>query len=163
MSNCKSIIDNNLGEIYKDCIKIFGYSLKYYQLFMDEINKGKKKNKDESKDNYEKRIVKLFYKNMSVKINQDIDYYYSNLLNKEKSDILCLQKYECKYLYELRNIIYNEKTFILGHICSVLKNFPYKYLNLYIAFSESNNIHIQTNDLLKFSFILIIQIILSDI
>jgi len=152
MSNCKSIIDNNLGEICKDCIKIFGYSLKYYQLLMDEINKGKKQNKDESRDNYEKRIVKSFYQNMSVKINQNIDYYYSNLLNKEKKDIIDLQKYECKYLYELRNIIYNEKTFTLGDICSVLKNFPNKYLNLYIAFSESNNIPIQTNDLSKFTF-----------
>ena len=116
MSNCKSIIDNNLGEIYKDCIKIFGYSLKYYQLFMDEINKGKKKNKDENKDIYEKRIVKSFYQNMSAKVNKNIDHYYSKLLNKEKSDIIDLQKYECKYLYELRNIICNEKTFTLGDI-----------------------------------------------
>jgi len=129
-SDCKKLIPSNIGKNYYNCIKSFNFSLKYFQLLMKEKIENPK-NQEESDSDYEKRIVKSFYKKMFDKIKDNIEKSYKYML-KEESAIESVD-ISMKYLIELRNIIYEEKTFLITDIENTLNHFPIKYLDVYLS------------------------------
>ena len=70
--NCSKLIPKNMDKNFKDCIEIFGYSIKYFILLLLEINNNDKKH-EESDDDYSKRILRLFYQKMFNKIAYNIE------------------------------------------------------------------------------------------
>ena len=135
-SNCKKLIPENIEKNYRYCIKAFNYSLKYYHLFM--ILKSENEKKEEEKDDeYEKRIVKLFYSKMYIRIRDNIVKSFKYILKKESS--LELIQLILKYLIMLRNYIYEERTFLIDEIEDKLHYFPVKYLNVFLSYIEEFN------------------------
>ena len=132
-SDCKKLITENFGNNYYQCLKKFNFSLKYFQLLMKEKIENPK-NQDESDDEYEKRIVKSFYNKMFKKIKDKIDKSYKYMI-KEDSTIESVD-ISLKYLIELRNNIYEEKTFLITDIENILNRLPIKYLDVYLDSSQ---------------------------
>ena len=138
---CKKLIPSNIGKNYLHCIKAFNYSVKYFQLLMGVISENPKKD-CENKDEYEKRMSKLFYTKMFNRIRDNIDKSYKNMLpNHSSSELVNLSM---KYLISLRNYIYEEQTFLINDIEILLNRFPVKYLNVFLSsFEELDNNIIQ--------------------
>ena len=128
-SDCKKLIPDNFGNNYYNCIKSFNFSLKYFQLLMKEIIENPK-NQGESDNEYEKKIVMSFYKKMFNKIKDNIEKSYEYMLKDESS--IEIVDISMKYLIELRNNIYEEKTFLNTDIKNILSHFPIKYLDVYL-------------------------------
>ena len=88
------------------------------------------KNQGESDNEYEKKIVMSFYKKMFNKIKDNIEKSYEYMLKDESS--IEIVDISMKYLIELRNNIYEEKTFLNTDIKNILSHFPIKYLDVYL-------------------------------
>ena len=132
-TNCKMLIPKSFGNNFQKCIKAFDYSMKYFELLMIEINENKKED-NESIVQYEKRISNLFYNKMYNKIKYNI-YKCYNKITKEKKKII-FTDLEAENLIQLRNYIYEEKTFLIYDLENLLRNFPVKYLNIFFSCFE---------------------------
>ena len=148
-SNCKKLIPENFGNNFLYCIKAFNYSLKYYQLLM-ELKNDNEKGQQETDDEYELRITKLFCSNMFKKIRANIIKSYKYILKKESSSEI--DKLALKNLINLRNCIYEERTFFINDIEIVLNKLPVKYLNVFLSCIEEFNEKQIDFDLYNFFF-----------
>ena len=144
-TNCKKLIPKIFGNDFQNCIKAFDYSMKYFELLMIEINENKKED-NESIVQYEKRISNLFYNKMYNKIKYNI-YKCYNKITKEKKKII-FTDLEAENLIQLRNYIYEEKTFLIYDLENLLINFPVKYLNIFFScFEEISKKEIDIDDI----------------
>ena len=152
--SCKNIIDPKLGKNYRHCIKVFNDSLKYYELLLKEIKETKKNtNNQEKEEEFEARVLKSFYLKNLGKIEDKIKEFYLSKFNANKNTNIIFNQYYVDQLVELRESIYEEKIYSLGQISNLLKNYPTKYLNIYITGLNKNLIKIDDADLYnKFTF-----------
>lgn len=147
--DCRDLIDKNMNMNYKNCIEVFGYSLKYYALLLNEINNTEKL-LNETDEEFSKRIVKHFYQKMKGKIVRNLDAFYASIYKKD--DLKFIQK-KIENLSIIDNSIYEEKVFPLNQMNLLLRTFPIKYLNFYIVGIDSLSIPLDNMDLSKFGFI----------
>jgi hypothetical protein len=145
--NCKNLIDNKMHINYKNCIKLFGYSLKYFSLLLKEINNTEKE-EDETDDDFSRRVIKNFYAKMGTKIIYNLDSYYISFYKNDKDFLI--KKIE--NLKTLNDSIYEENVYPLKDMNNLIKLFPIKYLNIYIVGLESNFIPLDKIDLSKYGF-----------
>ena len=145
--NCKNLIDDKIHINYRNCIELFGYSLKYFSILLKEINSTKKE-EDETDDNFSKKVIKNFYSKMLNKIIYNLDSYYISFYKNDKDFLI--KKIE--NLKTLNDSIYEENVYPLKDMNNLIKLFPIKYLNIYIVGIESNFIPLDKIDLSKYGF-----------
>ena len=145
--NCKNLIDDKMHINYRNCIELFGYSLKYFSILLKEINSTKKE-EDETDDNFSKKVIKNFYSKMLNKIIYNLDSYYVSFYKNDKDFLI--KKIE--NLKTLNDSIYEENVYPLKDMNNLIKLFPIKYLNIYIVGIESNFIPLDKIDLSKYGF-----------
>ena len=147
MVNCKILLDDKMHTNYKNCIELFGYSLKYYSLLLKEINITKKGEND-TEDSFSKKVVDNFFLKMVNKLIYNLDSYYVSLYKNDKKFLI--KKIE--NLQELNDSIYEEQVYTLKDMKYLLKLFPVKFLNIYITGLESTYIPLDKIDLCKYGF-----------
>ena len=145
--NCKNLIDDKMHINYRNCIELFGYSLKYFSILLKEINSTKKE-EDETDNNFSKKVIKNFYSKMLNKIIYNLDSYYVSFYKNDKDFLI--KKIE--NLKTLNDSIYEENVYPLKDMNNLIKLFPIKYLNIYIVGIESNFIPLDKIDLSKYGF-----------
>ena len=145
--NCKNLIDDKMHINYRNCIELFGYSLKYFSILLKEINSTKKE-EDETDDNFSKKVIKNFYSKMLNNIIYNLDSYYISFYKNDKDFLI--KKIE--NLKTLNDSIYEENVYPLKDMNNLIKLFPIKYLNIYIVGIESNFIPLDKIDLSKYGF-----------
>lgn len=145
--NCKNLIDDKMHINYRNCIELFGYSLKYFSILLKEINSTKKE-EDETEDNFSKKVIQNFYTKMVNKIIYNLDSYYVSFYKNDKDFLI--KKIE--NLKTLNDSIYEENVYPLKDMNNLIKLFPIKYLNIYIVGIESNFIPLDKIDLSKYGF-----------
>ena len=145
--NYKNLIDDKMHINYRNCIELFGYSLKYFSILLKEINSTKKE-EDETDDNFSKKVIKNFYSKMLNKIIYNLDSYYVSFYKNDKDFLI--KKIE--NLKTLNDSIYEENVYPLKDMNNLIKLFPIKYLNIYIVGIESNFIPLDKIDLSKYGF-----------
>ena len=145
--SCKNLLNANMNINYKNCLEIFGYSLKYYSLLLSKVKNTKKENR-ESEDEFSKKIVMNFYAEQSNKITLNLESYYSSLY-KNEPNFFEKRKENLKSLYDS---IYEEKVYLLSDMKRLLEIYPIKYLNIYIVGVDSISIPLDKTDLSKFGF-----------
>ena len=145
--NCKNLIDDKIHINYRNCIELFGYSLKYFSILLKEINSTKKE-EDETDDNFSKKVIKNFYSKMLNNIIYNLDSYYISFYKNDKDFLI--KKIE--NLKTLNDSIYEENVYPLKDMNNLIKLFPIKYLNIYIVGIESNFIPLDKIDLSKYGF-----------
>ena len=145
--NCKNLIDDKMHINYRNCIELFGYSLKYFSILLKEINSTKKE-EDETDDNFSKKVIKNFYSKMLNKIIYNLDSYYISFYKNDKDFLI--KKIE--NLKTLNDSIYEENVYPLKDMNNLIKLFPIKYLNIYIVGIESNFIPLDKIELSKYGF-----------
>ena len=134
-TNCSELFDKDLPQIYKNCIiKVFKGSLKYYQLLLNIKNKNKQ-NKNEKEEDYQKRIIKNFYKEMYNKFRNNILKSYKRFYYTYENVVLN-QKIILKSLINLRKDIYEEKRYTMFEITKKLEEIPIKYLDITLDYYE---------------------------
>ena len=146
--NCKNLLSDNINENYLNCLEVFGYSIKYYYLLLNQIKSEKREN-DESDDEFAKKVVNKFYKRMVNKIHLKLDTFYSTLYGKNYDTYL---EKKINNLKSLNDSIYEEKIYNLNDMNKLLKIFPIKYLNIYIVGIDNNSIPLDKLDLSKYGF-----------
>ena len=133
LSDGKKIFQNNLNERELIMAEMFNFNLKYINKYMDLKNKTEQ-NLEENDDDYKKRVIQLFYKQISDKMKAKIGTFYETLFktNNKDSQYSNYIHMEFQSLCKLRNYIFYEKKFIISDLAQQLLHFPMKYLQIVI-------------------------------
>ena len=143
------LINKEMNENYKNCIEVFGYSLKYYILLLYEINNTEKL-ENENNDDFAKKVVHSFYIKINNKITQNLNSFYKSM---NKNNDFELIKKNIENLAQLDNSIYEEKIYQLDDMKNLLALFPAKYLNIYMVGVDSPSIPLDNLNISQFGFI----------
>ena len=145
--SCEKLLNSNINKNIRNCLEIFGYSLKYYSLLLYDIHNTKKID-NEKDDEFLKRVIKIFFSKMTNKILLNLDKYYLSLYGN------CYDYSDKKAndLKKLNDSIYEEKIYPLRDMNELLKLFPIKYLNIYIVGIDSTSIPLDKIDISKYGF-----------
>ena len=113
--------------------EMFNFSLKYiikYLYLKSTINKDPK----EKKQDFEKRVIKLFYEQISEKMKLKIQNFYDDLYKQYDNNIQYSNYIHMEFqsLCKLRNYIFYDKKFIINDLAQQLLLFPMKYLQIVI-------------------------------
>ena len=113
--------------------EMFNFSLKYITKYLYFKSKIKQDPKEKNND-FEKRVIKMFYKEISEKMKLKIQNFYDDLYkihdnNTQYSNYIHM---EFQSLCKLRNYIFYEKKFIMNDLAQQLLLFPMKYLQIVI-------------------------------
>ena len=145
--SCKGLIDSKMDKNFKECIEVFGYSMKYYMRLLSDIRANIKK-ESQSDEEYSKSIVVKFYNNTYEKINFGLNQFYSKMFIND----INYPEHKLKKLIELNDLIYEEKQYSLKDMCHILKLLPIKYLNIYIVGIDKITLPLDTTKLSEYGF-----------
>lgn len=110
----------------------FNFSLKYIIKYLNLKNKAEKE-KNESDEQFQDRIINEFYEKESTKMKKKIQQFYEILSNqKNNNEIIDYLQLEFQTLCKLRSYIFYEKKFTLYNLSHQLLLFPMKYLHIII-------------------------------
>ena len=152
LTNAKEICEKNFSENEKIMAEMFNFSLKYVIKYLNLKSKTKKDEKEDDND-YEKRVIRLFYEKVSGKMKSKINNFYEDLFIKidNNSEYTNYVHMEFQSLCKLRNYIFYEKKFIMSDLAQQLLLFPMKYLQIVINDYNEFSFPLKTMDL-NYSF-----------
>ena len=132
LTDGKEIFQNILSKKELVMAEMFNFSLKYINKYLDLKNVTEKNSDDDS--TYEKRVIELFYKQISEKMKLKITNFYETLFkaNNKDNQYSNYIHMEFQSLCKLRNYIFYEKKFIMNDLAQQLILFPMKYLHIVI-------------------------------
>ena len=133
LTNAEEICKKNFSENELIMAEMFNFSLKYiikYLYLKSTINKDPK----EKKQDFEKRVIKLFYEQISEKMKLKIQNFYDDLYKQYDNNIQYSNYIHMEFqsLCKLRNYIFYDKKFIINDLAQQLLLFPMKYLQIVI-------------------------------
>ena len=138
-------IEKNFGKKYMNCIKNFNSNLKYFELLLKEENKVRNQEKVKNEENnihnevyekFEDKVLKSFFSKVYKKIYQNILKSYEYLYSKNKSLKINRMEEILSLLIELRDYIYEEKSFDFLILQNIMKSIPIKYMTINLVYSE---------------------------
>ena len=149
--DCSMLIKEDLNNNYKNCLEVFGYSLKYYNLLLSEINNKKKldNNININDDDFARDVVKDFYQKVRGKIIANLNSFYEYT---KKDNEIYTNHCKINSLITLDNSVYSEKIYSLEVMKDLLSKFPVKYLNIFIVGFNSPFIPLDNLEVSKFGF-----------
>ena len=149
--DCSMLIKEDLNNNYKNCLEVFGYSLKYYNLLLSEINNKKKldNKKNINDDDFARDVVKDFYQKARGKIIANLNSFYEYT---KKDNEIYTNHCKINSLITLDNSVYSEKIYSLEVMKDLLSKFPVKYLNIFIVGFNSPFIPLDNLEVSKFGF-----------